>query len=164
MQEIIINKDKENNKTIAIVENGIVVEKYIEKEDENRLEGNIYLGKVENVLQGMQAAFVSIGEGKNTFIHLRDILPKIDITKQEKEDFSKINIKDVIKPGQSILVQVKRDKTNKKGPRVSKHISLVGRYIVLMPETEIITVSQKIEDKKEKRRLKNEGKKLLPQN
>ena len=81
MQEIIINKDKQNTKTIAIVENGILIEQYIEKEDKQRLEGNIYLGKVENILPGMQAAFVNIGEGKNTFIHLRDILPKIDITK-----------------------------------------------------------------------------------
>ena len=156
MQEIIINKDKQNAKTIAIVENGILIEQYMEKEDKQRLEGNIYLGKVENILPGMQAAFVNIGEGKNTFIHLRDILPKVDITKNEKVDDSKLNIKDFIKRGDCILVQVKRDSNNKKGPRVSKHLSLVGRYIVLMPETDIITVSQKIEDEKEQKRLKEE--------
>ena len=164
MQEIIINKDKQNTKTIAIVENGILIEQYIEKEDKQRLEGNIYLGKVENILPGMQAAFVNIGEGKNTFIHLRDILPKIDITKNEKVDDSNLNIKDFIKRGDSILVQVKRDCNNKKGPRVSKHLSLVGRYIVLMPETDIITVSQKIEDEKEQKRLKEEIAKILPEN
>ena len=162
MQEIIINKDKQNTKTIAIVENGILIEQYIEKEDKQRLEGNIYLGKVENILPGMQAAFVNIGEGKNTFIHLRDILPKVDITKNEKVDDSKLNIKDFIKRGDYILVQVKRDSNNKKGPRVSKHLSLVGRYIVLMPETDIITVSQKIEDEKEQKRLKEEIAKVLP--
>ena len=164
MQEIIINKDKQNAKTIAIVENGILIEQYIEKEDKQRLEGNIYLGKVENILPGMQAAFVNIGEGKNTFIHLRDILPKVDITKNEKVDDSKLNIKDFIKRGDYILVQVKRDSNNKKGPRVSKHLSLVGRYIVLMPETDIITVSQKIEDEKEQKRLKEEIAKVLPKN
>ncbi len=164
MQEIIINKDKQNTKTIAIVENGILIEQYIEKEDNQRLEGNIYLGKVENILPGMQAAFVNIGEGKNTFIHLRDILPKIDITKNEKADDSKLKIKDFIKRGDYILVQVKRDSNNKKGPRVSKHLSLVGRYIVLMPETDIITVSQKIEDEKEQKRLKEEIAKILPEN
>ena len=164
MQEIIINKDKQNTKTIAIVENGILIEQYIEKEDKQRLEGNIYLGKVENILPGMQAAFVNIGEGKNTFIHLRDILPKVDITKNEKADDSKLKIKDFIKRGDSILVQVKRDSNNKKGPRVSKHLSLVGRYIVLMPETDIITVSQKIEDEKEQKRLKEEIVKILPEN
>ena len=163
MQEIIINKDKQNTKTIAIVENGILIEQYIEKEDKQRLEGNIYLGKVENILPGMQAAFVNIGEGKNTFIHLRDILPKVDITKNEKVDDSKLNIKDFIKRGDYILVQVKRDSNNKKGPRVSKHLSLVGRYIVLMPETDIITVSQKIEDEKEQKRLKEEISKILPE-
>ena len=164
MQENIINKDKQNTKTIAIVENGILIEQYIEKEDKQRLEGNIYLGKVENILPGMQAAFVNIGEGKNTFIHLRDILPKVDITKNEKVDDSKLNIKDFIKRGDYILVQVKRDSNNKKGPRVSKHLSLVGRYIVLMPETDIITVSQKIEDEKEQKRLKEEIAKVLPKN
>ena len=164
MQEIIINKDKQNTKTIAIVENGILIEQYIEKENKQRLEGNIYLGKVENILPGMQAAFVNIGEGKNTFIHLRDILPKIDITKNEKADDSKLKIKDFIKRGDSILVQVKRDSNNKKGPRVSKHLSLVGRYIVLMPETDIITVSKKIEDEKEQKRLKEEIAKILPEN
>lgn len=164
MQEIIINKDKQNTKTIAIIENGILVEQYIEKEEKERLEGNVYLGKVENVLPGMQAAFVNIGEGKNTFIHLRDILPKIDITKNEKVDDSNLNIKDFIKRGDPILVQVKRDCNNKKGPRVSKHLSLVGRYIVLMPETDIITVSQKIEDEKEQKRLKEEIAKILPEN
>lgn len=164
MQEIIINQDKQNIKTIAIVENGILVEKYIEKENKNRLEGNIYIGKVENILQGMQAAFVNIGEGKNTFIHLRDLLPKIDVTKENKIDISKINIKEIVKPGKYVLVQVKRDSTSQKGPRVSTHISLVGRYIVLMPETEIITVSQKIENKEEQNRLKEEIKKILPKN
>lgn len=164
MQEIIINKDKQNTKTIAIIENGILVEQYIEKEEKERLEGNVYLGKVENILPGMQAAFVNIGEGKNTFIHLRDILPKIDITRNEKVDDSNLNIKDFIKRGDPILVQVKRDCNNKKGPRVSKHLSLVGRYIVLMPETDIITVSQKIEDEKEQKRLKEEIAKILPEN
>ena len=164
MQEIIINKNKQNTKTIAIVENGILIEQYIEKEDKQRLEGNIYLGKVENILPGMQAAFVNIGEGKNTFIHLRDILPKVDITKNEKADDSKLKIKDFIKRGDYILVQVKRDSNNKKGPRVSKHLSLVGRYIVLMPETDIITVSQKIVDEKEQKRLKEEIAKVLPKN
>ena len=162
MQEIIINKDKQNTKTIAIIENGILVEQYIEKEEKERLEGNVYLGKVENILPGMQAAFVNIGEGKNTFIHLRDILPKIDITKNEKVDDSNLNIKDFIKRGDPILVQVERDCNNK--PRVSKHLSLVGRYIVLMPETDIITVSQKIEDEKEQKRLKEEIAKILPEN
>ena len=163
MQEIIINTDKENTKTILLVENGKLLEQYEEKECKDRLEGNIYLGKVQNILQGMQAAFVDIGTNKNTFIHLKDILPKVDITKNEQIDETS-NIKDVIKKGMPILVQVKRDSTNKKGARVSTHISLVSRFFVLMPDTEIITISQKIENEKEKQRLITLVKEHLPKN
>lgn len=164
MQEIVINKDMQNTKIIALVENGILIEKYEERENHNRLEGNIYIGKIQNVLQGMQAAFVDIGENKNTFIHLKDILPKIDITKEKVENIEYKNIKEVVKPGMPILVQVKRDSTNKKGARVSTHISLVGRYFVLMPETNIVTISQKIEDEDEKNRLLGITRKYIGKN
>ena len=79
MKEIIINTDEQKNKYILLVNNGKLVEKYEETEDIKRLEGNIYIGKVQNVLQGMQAAFIDIGEEKNTFIHIKDVLPKVDI-------------------------------------------------------------------------------------
>ena len=78
MKEIIINIDKEENKTIMLVENGNLIERYIENNKIKRLEGNIYIGKIQNVLQGMQAAFVDIGEGKNTYIHIKNLLPKLD--------------------------------------------------------------------------------------
>ncbi len=156
MQEIIISQDKENNKIVALVENGKLVEKYEEKEESKRLEGNIYLGKVENVLAGMQAAFVDIGIGKNTFIHIKDIIPKIsNETGNKNEELSKYDIKNYIKTGMPILVQVKRDATSKKGARVSTHISLPGRFVVLMPDTEFVTISKKIEDPIEKQRLNN---------
>lgn len=154
MKEIIINFDKENNKTIMLVENGNLIERYLENSETKRLEGNIYVGKIQNVLQGMQAAFVNIGEEKNTFIHLKDILPKID-TKQSNvnEIENKSDIKDIAKSGMKILVQVKRDSTNKKGARVSTHVNLPGRFCVYMPDVDFITVSQKIEDNKERERL-----------
>ncbi len=76
MQELIINSDGVY-KQIALVENGKLVERYEERPDMHRLEGNIYLGRVENVLQGMQAAFVNIGEEKNTFMHIKDVIPKV---------------------------------------------------------------------------------------
>ena len=110
----------------------------------------------------MQAAFVNIGEDKNTFIHLKDILPKIDETKQKPA--TNVNIKEIIKPGMKILVQVKRAECNKKGARVSTHISITGKYAVIMPNTNIITVSQKIEEKEEITRLKQIITKLLPEN
>ena len=163
MQEIIINQDKENNKIVAICENGRLVEKYEEKIGQERLEGNIYLGKVENVLLGMQAAFVDIGAEKNTFIHIKDVIPKAsNETGNKNETLSKYDIKNYIHSGMPILVQVKRDSTNKKGARVSTHLSLPGRFVVLMPETEFITISKKIEKEAEKKRLLGIVKNSLP--
>lgn len=154
MQEIIINQDKEDNKIVALVENGKLVEKYEEKAEQERLEGNIYLGKVENVLIGMQAAFVDIGAEKNTFIHIKDVIPKVsNETGNKNELLSKYDIKNYIRSGMPILVQVKRDSTNKKGARVSTHISLPGRFVVLMPGQEFVTISKKIEKESEKKRL-----------
>ncbi len=163
MHEIIISQDEQNNKIVALVENGKLVEKYEEKVEGQRLEGNIYLGKVENVLMGMQAAFVDIGAEKNTFIHIKDVIPKIsNETGNKHETLSKYDIKNYIRPNMPILVQVKRDSTNKKGARVSTHISLSGRFIVLMPNTEFITVSKKIEKETEKKRLLEIAKQNLP--
>ena len=163
MQEIVINQDKENNKIVALVENGKLVEKYEEKEGSRHLEGNIYLGKVENVLLGMQAAFVDIGTEKNTFIHIKDVIPKVsNETGNKNEILSKYDIKNYIRSGMPILVQVKRDSTNKKGARVSTHISLPGRFVVLMPGQEFITISKKIEKEAEKKRLLEIAKEILP--
>lgn len=154
MKEIVINVDNNKNKTVMLVENGNLIERYEENSAIKRLEGNIYLGKIQNVLQGMQAAFVDIGEKKNTFIHIKDILPKVDTKTDDPEEAIKgANIKDIVKVGMPILVQVKRDSTNKKGARVSTHINLPGRFCVIMPEVEFITISQKIEDEKERARL-----------
>ena len=151
MFEILINK-KENQKEIALLENGKLTEYYIDdEENSNRREGNVYIGIVRDIIKGMQAAFVDIGTEKNSFIHLKDILPKVDekIEKVQQD----IDIKNVVQPGQKVLVQVKKDSNNQKGARVSTHINLSSKYIALMPNTNIITISQKIEDKKEQERL-----------
>lgn len=161
MKEILINKTG-NTKQILLVEDGNLIEKYIENEEIQRIEGNIYIGKVENVLQGMQSAFIDIGQKKNTFIHLKDILPKIDIKDGKQEENKKI--KEIVKTGMPLLVQVKRDFTQAKGAKVSTHLSINSRFIVFMPDTTIITVSQKIEDEKEKERLTSIAKKYLPEN
>lgn len=161
MKEILINQ-KENTKQILLLEDGKLVERYEENQDIQRIEGNIYIGKVENVLQGMQSAFVDIGQKKNTFIHLKDILPKTDIKDVTQDEKKKI--KEVIKSGMPLLVQVKKDFTETKGAKVSTHIGLNSRFIVFMPNTTIITVSQKIEDEQEKIRLTNIAKKYLPTN
>lgn len=164
MQEIIVHVGQNKEKLVALVENGKLVEKYEETEDRKRLEGNIYIGKVENVLLGMQAAFVDIGEEKNTFIHIRDVIPRAsNETGNKNEELSKHDIKNYIRVGMPILVQVKRDSTNRKGARVSTHISLSGRFAVVMPDAQFITVSQKIEDKAEINRLKGIAQKSIPQ-
>ena len=153
MRELIVIQNKEE-KQIAFIEDGIVKEYYKEKEDKKRLEGNIYVGKVVDVLPGMQAAFVDIGEEKNTFLHIRDLLPKkSNITGNKEEDLEKYNIKDYIKPNQMILLQVKKDATQIKGARVSTNIQIPGRFAIILPENDFITVSQKIESKEEKNRL-----------
>lgn len=150
MTELFIQRN-EDNKQIALVENEKLVEYYEENENTNRREGNIYIGIVRDIIKGMQSAFVDIGTEKNSFIHLKDILPKIDETKEKYDE--EIKVSDVIKQNQKILVQVKKDSNEKKGARVSTHINLPSKYLVLMPNTDIITVSQKIEDEKEQKRL-----------
>lgn len=163
MLEIIINKEPDK-KSIMLVENGILVEKHEEHQDRQRLEGNIYCGKVQNVLTGMQSAFIDIGDKRNTFIRLKDILPKQDESKIDEEyKLPDCKINELLKQDMKIMVQVKRDGTEKKGARVSTHINLPGRFVVFMPNSNFITVSQKIEDEKEKERLKNIVKTILPE-
>ena len=164
MQELLIDKTNDITK-ILLVENGNLIEKYEEEVGQERIEGYIYLGIVENILPGMQAAFVNIGKDKNTFIHIRDVIPKVsEETGNKNEDFSKYNINDYLKKDMPILVQVKKDSTNKKGARISTHLSMPGRFVVIMPNEKFITISQKIDDLQERDRLKNILKKNLPQN
>ena len=162
MIELIVNKNKDS-KIIAAIENGKLVEIYEENEESQkaRSEGNIYLGIVKDIVPGMQAAFIDIGTEKNSFIHVKDVVPQVD-EKVEKKITA--NIKDVVKPRQKILVQIQKDSNDKKGARTSTHIKLTGKYVILMPNTNIVTISQKIVDEKEKERLLNIIRAKLPQN
>ena len=162
MIELIVNKNKDE-KIIAAVENGKLVEIYEENEQSQkaRNEGNIYLGIVKDIVPGMQAAFVDIGTEKNSFIHVKDVVPQVDEKIEKRIDTP---IKDVIKTGQKILVQIQKDSNDKKGARTSTHIKLAGKYVVLMPNTNIVTISQKIEDESERERLLKSIKAVLPEN
>ena len=164
MKEIIINKD--NNKCIvALFENGQLIEQYDDSDTVNASEGNIYCGIVRNILPGMQSAFVDIGENKNAFLHIKDIIPKVsNQTGNKEEDLSNYDINKYLKVNMPILVQVKKDEEDKKGARISKHISLTGRLCVLLINANFITVSQKIENIEERNRLKNLAKKILEEN
>ena len=156
--------DKENERTIvAVVQDGELVELYNEKSAEKRLEGNIYLGKIKNIIPGMQSAFIDIGEEKNALVHIKDIIPKAsNITGNVFEDTSKYEISKIVKPGDEILVQVKRDCNEQKGPRLTKDIKINGKLVILMPYSNFITISQKIQNKEEIERLKEITKKELP--
>ncbi len=150
MLELFIKRN-EKQRQIILIEDGKMIEYYEEGEEDNKNEGNIYIGVVKDIVKGMQAAFVDIGIEKNSLIHLKDILEKKD-EKKEKPNINQ-DICTVIKPNQKLLVQIKKDSNEKKGARISTHINLPGKYIVLMPNTDIITVSQKIENKEEQERL-----------
>ena len=116
---------------------------------------------MENVVDGMQAAFVNIGVNKNAFMPIKDALPKVDILKEQVNEDDK-NISEIVSVGQKILVQVRKEPVNEKGARVSTHITFPGNYIILMPNTDIITVSQKISSEDKKKNLKNLIKEILP--
>jgi ribonuclease G len=159
MNNILINKQNENT-VIGVLENGHLVERYVYNANNESILGNIYVGIVNNIIEGMQAAFIDVGQGKKAFISYKDALPKVDlVSKTGEEEYS---ISDYLKRGEKILVQVRKEQSEEKGARVSTHITLPGKYIVLMPKTEIITVSQKITDDTEKKRLKEIVSKILP--
>lgn len=161
MSELIVNKNG-TEVNICILEDNVVCELYTLEAEQKNIMGNIYMGKVRNVVDGMQAAFIDIGKEKNAFISVKDALPKVDVVKEEQVITSKIS--EVLKVGESVLVQVKKAPTVDKGARVSTHITIPGNYVVLMPNTNIITISQKIESEKEKDRLVEIVKKNIPSN
>lgn len=163
MYNILIDKQKENT-VVAVVQEGELVELYNEKNTEKRLEGNIYLGKIKNIIPGMQSAFIDIGEEKNALVHIKDIIPKAsNVTGNVYEDTSKYDITKIVKPGDEILVQVKRDCNEQKGPRVTKDIKINGKLVILMPYSNFVTISQKVQNEDEIKRLKEIAKKELPE-
>jgi len=159
-KEIIVNVDTRETR-VAVVENAKLVELHVEREE--RVVGSIYKCKVANVLPGMDAAFVDIGLERNAFLYVADVLAEADedmpSSKREARD---VHIKDVLKVGQEVLVQVVKGPRGTKGARVSTRISLPGRYLVLMPESENIGISRKIEDAGERDRLRRIAENIRP--
>lgn len=165
MKEILVYADEQNNKNIFLVEEGKITENYEEIFNKEKLEGDIYLGKVQKILPGMQAAFVDIGKSKNAFLHIKDIIPKVsNETGNKNENFEKININKYIRVGMPIMVQINKDTCGSKGAKATTHIKLSGRFIVLIPNVNFITVSTKIEDTEEKNRLKEIVKEIKEEN
>lgn len=161
-KEILINIEDFENR-VAILEDDELAEFHIARDE--RSIGSIYKGRVENVLQGMQAAFVDIGLEKNAFLCLDDAIVNVSHEDEDPlEETKEFSIKDLLKPNQEILLQIIKESIGTKGARASTHITLPGRFLVLLPTANYTGVSRRIEDPEERERLKNIVEKIKPDN
>lgn len=162
--EIIVNCSLRETR-IAVLEDGQLQEYRVEREE--RVVGSIFKGIVQNVLPGMDAAFVDIGLERNAFLYVADILPDEGQDNSpasiKRSELRRRKIKELIRPGQEIMVQVTKGPRGTKGARVTTRIALPGRYVVLMPEGNHVGVSRKIEDRSERERLRRVGDKIIPE-
>jgi ribonuclease G len=142
---------------VALLEDGVVAELFIEREAHRGIVGSIYKGRVTRVLPGMQSAFVEIGLERDAFLHAADVfeeLPENLLTSDELASAREAPIEERLHEGQELVVQVLKEPMGTKGARITSHVSLPGRYLVLMPTVEHVGVSRKITDDEERRRLK----------
>ncbi|NPV29282.1 MAG: Rne/Rng family ribonuclease [Firmicutes bacterium] len=162
LKEILIDVTKEETK-VGVLENRRLVEVYLERSFQMRLAGNIYKGRVENVLPGMQAAFVNIGLERNAFLYVEDVqhVPGAPELAPEKGARS-LAIENLLQEGQELLVQVVKEPFGTKGARVTTQLTLPGRYVVLLPGMECIGVSRRIGTERERERLKALAEKVCP--
>jgi ribonuclease G len=151
-EELLVNVTPTETR-VAVVENGMLQEVYIERSASKGIVGNIYKGKVVRVLPGMQAAFVEIGLERTSFIHASDI-SVIDKDGVEQRNAEVADIRSLVWEGQSLIVQVVKDPIGTKGARLTTHLSVPSRYLVFMPHTQHVGISQRIDDEAERARLK----------
>jgi len=150
--ELLVNVTPQETR-VALVENGMLQEVFIERTRRRGLVGNIYKGLVSRVLPGMQAAFVDIGLEKAAFLHASDIAVAVDEENMQQTG-SGDSITRLLHEGQKILVQVIKDPLGTKGARLTTHVTIPSRYLVFMPEVRNVGVSQRIEDEAERQRLR----------
>jgi len=150
-EEILINVSPVETR-VALIENGVVQEFYIERSHGESYVGNIYKGKVVRVLPGMQAAFVDIGLERTGFIHAADMMPEPPEGEVRRAEVPDIRV--LVREGQTLLVQVAKDPISTKGARLTTHLTLSSRYLVYMPNSSHIGVSTRIEDEPERERLR----------
>jgi ribonuclease G len=150
--ELLVNVTPQETR-VAVVENGMLQEVFIERARRRGLVGNIYRGVVSRVLPGMQAAFIDIGLDRAAFLHASDIA-LMDSDDKAEASGNDDNITRLLHEGQKLLVQVIKDPLGSKGARLTTHITIPSRYLVFMPETENVGVSQRIEDEAERQRLR----------
>lgn len=181
--ELIINHNK-GEVLIALLQDKKLVELHKEKSNNQFSVGDIYLGKVSRVMKGLNAAFVDVGYDKDAFLHYLDLghqfrslckytdeviknkqnSPSLMYFKPEPDISKDGKIDEVIKPGMSILVQIAKEPISAKGPRITSEISIPGRYLVLIPFNDKVTISSKIKDEQERDRLSNFLKQIKPKN
>ena len=154
---MLVSSDK-NETRVAILESKQVVQLYFDRKKSKSLVGNIYLGKIENVLSSLDAAFVDIGEEKNAFLYINEVAYYVEI--EDREEIAR-KIQHILKPNQMILVQVTKDPMKGKGARLTTYISLPGRYLVLAPFNEGVGVSRKLEGR-EREELKLAAAEIKP--
>lgn len=144
-EEILINITPQETR-IAVVENGMLQKMHIERSKSKGMIGNIYLGIVVRVLPGLQAAFIDIGLERTAFLHARDLAPRNDREPQFQQNDPGTEISSMITEGQRILVQVVKDPIGSKGARLTSQISIPARNLVLLPNSEYVGISQRIQD------------------
>jgi ribonuclease G len=154
-QEILVNVTPQETR-VAMVENGVLQELFIERDNSRGLVGNIYKGKVARVMPGMDAAFVDIGMDKSAFLHVSDILHVDAAIIAEKPEVQpkRVLIGELLREGQELLVQVIKDPLGSKGARLTTQITVPSRFLVLIPNDSSIGISTKIEDEPERERLR----------
>lgn len=155
-RDLIVSTSPEETR-VALLEDGVVSELFLEREAQRGIVGSIYKGRVTRVLPGMQSAFVDLGLERDAFLHAADVfeeLPENLLADDEVPPARNAPIEDRLKEGQEVVVQVLKEPLGTKGARITSHVSLPGRYLVLMPTVEHVGVSRKITEDDERRRLK----------
>jgi len=154
-EEIIINVSSHESR-VAVVEKSLLQEIFIERFNDRGTVGNIYNGKVVRILPGMQSAFVAIGQEKAAFMHITDLIDSHEAMMEERgPNYQFPPIMEVLHDGQELLVQVTKEPIGTKGARITGNISLASRYLVYLPETSHVGISQRIEDEEERGRLRD---------
>lgn len=149
-----------NETRIAVLEKSRLIELFIERKSSSSMVGNIYKGKVEKIVPGVQAAFVGMGDGRSGFLSAEDVyeesLSELFLEEEEAKKTSRKNrqpIQKVLRQGQEVMVQVTKEPTGNKGPKLTSHVGIPGKYLVLLPGADSVNVSRKITDRKSRKRF-----------
>ncbi len=158
VERTMVVRQRKDRTQIAVLEDGVLVEHYVNRSSHQSYVGNVYLGKVQNVLPSMEAAFVDIGKGRNAVLYAGEV--NFDLSGLEGQPK---RIESALKAGQSVIVQVTKDPMGHKGARLTSQVSLPGRYLVYVPGSSMTGISRKLPDV-ERNRLKQILKQVMPEN